>query len=109
VVDPRLEEMHLSEDHLVVELLQLAEEGGNEGESFSVVGIVDVSTPTISTQPWGRKVGTHNPTSRVSRFCFRKIRFSDLAQSTFSLVASMTVALLSGMELKKSRSVRTTS
>jgi len=47
-----------------------------------------------------------SPTSRVSRFCLRKMRFSLFAHSIFSFVTVICVSRLPGMLAKKSMRVR---
>ena len=94
VVDARLEQMHFGEDHLVVELLELAQERLDERERLAVVVVVDVSACPSSVSPCAPArshayTRTHSEMRRVSRFCLRKMRFSALAHPTFSLVTSI--------------------
>jgi hypothetical protein len=50
---------------------------------------------------------TNRPTSRVSKECLRKIRFSLLAHAILSTRVSIWICRLLGMGAKKSRRVRT--
>lgn len=49
VVDARLEQVHFGEDHLVVELLELAQERLNQRERLAVVVVVNVSARPVSS------------------------------------------------------------
>lgn len=55
----------------------------------------------------GENVRSYSPTSRVSRLCLRKMRFSERAHSMFSFSTVICVSLEFGMASKKSRRVRT--
>ena len=54
-----------------------------------------------------RRNETYSATSRVSRLCFKNIRFSFFAHSMLSLSVFIWTCWLSGIELKKSNRVRT--
>lgn len=71
-------------------------------------------SPSSCLYAWMRRTnrdrkdgGTYNPINRVSRLCLRNIRFSCFAQAMFWVRTSIWIGWLSGMELKKSRSVLT--
>ena len=51
--------------------------------------------------------GTHSPANRVSRLCFKKILFSFFAHAMLSVRVLIWIGALEGMDVKKSRRVRT--
>jgi len=50
---------------------------------------------------------THSPANRVSRLCFKKILFSFFAHAILSVRVLIWIGALEGMDVKKSRRVRT--
>ena len=73
--------MDFCKDHFVVETLEFGEEGVNECECGLVLEGVELSWGVLGDVGMGRRDVTYRPIKRVSRLCFRNIRFSCFAQS----------------------------
>lgn len=111
VINSRLEQVDLCQYHLVVKLLQLAQEGSDESEGIFVISVVDetgrrregrrgLSAPNPDQAQSISRAVTHRAIRRVSKFCLRKMRFSDFAHSMYSLVTSICSLLLPGIAEK---------
>jgi hypothetical protein len=105
-VHAALEQVHLRQDHLVVQPLQLRQQCVNQGQRGLVLPRLQLPA---SSQWTGRvgKDGAHRAMSRVSRLCLRKMRFSRCAHAMLSVSTEDWISWLSGIAPKKSSSVRT--
>jgi hypothetical protein len=86
-VDTRFQKVDFGENHLIVKSPQLRQESLNKRKrGFVLLGLQLSSPHNGAKRPGGSNAGwTHKLMRRVSRLCFRNMRFSRLAHSMLSL------------------------
>ena len=81
-VYPALEQVHLRQYQLVVQTFQLGKKSVNQSECLRI--LLSFQLPVVRQMDRNIEEYTNNAASRVSKLCFKKIRFSAFAQATLS-------------------------